>query len=120
MGNAMDKQDETRLKAMAAELAKNVKSEKDLGALTQQLLKLTVETALGAEMEEHLGYEKHDPAGRGSGSGSKGDSYDNVLAETINGLDKAGLIHRRGPWKNHGIRRAGHAGMAVLAQLASG
>jgi transposase InsO family protein len=32
--------------------------------------------------------------------GSKGDSYDNALAETINGLYKTELIHRRGPWKN--------------------
>ena len=30
--------------------------------------------------------------------GSKGDSYDNALAETINGLYKAELIHRRAPW----------------------
>ena len=29
----------------------------------------------------------------------RGDSYDNELAETINGLYKAELIHRRGPWK---------------------
>jgi transposase InsO family protein len=31
--------------------------------------------------------------------GSKGDSYDNALAETVNGLYKAELIHRRAPWK---------------------
>lgn len=31
--------------------------------------------------------------------GSRGDSCDNALAETINGLYKAELIHRRGPWK---------------------
>ncbi len=31
--------------------------------------------------------------------GSMGDSYDNALAETINGLYKAELIHRRAPWK---------------------
>ena len=31
--------------------------------------------------------------------GSTGDSYDNALAETINGLYKAELIHRRAPWK---------------------
>ena len=31
--------------------------------------------------------------------GSIGDSYDNALAETINGLYKAELIHRRAPWK---------------------
>jgi transposase InsO family protein len=32
--------------------------------------------------------------------GSVGDSYDNALAETINGLYKAEIIHRRGPWRN--------------------
>lgn len=31
--------------------------------------------------------------------GSQCDSYDNALAETINGLYKAELIHRRAPWK---------------------
>lgn len=31
--------------------------------------------------------------------GSRGDSYYNALAETINGLYKTELIHRRGPWK---------------------
>ena len=32
--------------------------------------------------------------------GSVGDSYDNALAETINGLFKTELIHRRGPWRS--------------------
>jgi transposase InsO family protein len=32
--------------------------------------------------------------------GSVGDSYDNALAETINGLYKAEVIHRRGPWQS--------------------
>ncbi|WP_420337040.1 IS3 family transposase [Roseibium sp.] len=32
--------------------------------------------------------------------GSVGDSYDDALAETINGLYKAELIHRRGPWSS--------------------
>lgn len=32
--------------------------------------------------------------------GSRGDSYDNALAESINGLYKAELIHRRAPWKS--------------------
>jgi putative transposase len=31
---------------------------------------------------------------------SVGDSYDNALAETINGLYKAEVIHRRGPWRS--------------------
>ena len=44
--------------------------------------------------------ERLDQAGVKPSVGSKGDSYDNALAETINGLYKAELIHRRGPWKN--------------------
>jgi transposase InsO family protein len=31
--------------------------------------------------------------------GSVGDSYDNALAETINGLYKTEVIYRRGPWR---------------------
>jgi transposase InsO family protein len=31
--------------------------------------------------------------------GSVGDSFDNALAETINGLFKTEVIHRRGPWR---------------------
>lgn len=64
--------DEKRLKELATELAKDIKSEKDLNALSAQLLKLTVETALGAEMEDHLGYAKHEPGGRGSGNSRNG------------------------------------------------
>jgi len=30
--------------------------------------------------------------------GSKGDSYDNALAETISGVYRAEVIHGRGPW----------------------
>lgn len=35
--------------------------------------------------------------------GSVGDSYDNALAETINGLYKAEVIHRSGPWKSFDV-----------------
>jgi transposase InsO family protein len=34
--------------------------------------------------------------------GSRGNSFDNALAETINGLYKAELIHRRAPWNTKG------------------
>jgi transposase InsO family protein len=43
--------------------------------------------------------ERLAQAGIESSVGSKGDSYDNALAETINGLYKAELIHRRAPWR---------------------
>jgi transposase InsO family protein len=32
--------------------------------------------------------------------GSRGDSYDNALAEAVNGLYKAEVIHRHGPWRS--------------------
>ena len=38
-------------------------------------------------------------AGAEPSVGSVGDSYDNALAETIIGLYKTEIIHRRGPWK---------------------
>ena len=44
--------------------------------------------------------ERLAEAGVESSVGSVGDSYDNALAETINGLYKAELIHRRGPWRS--------------------
>ena len=44
--------------------------------------------------------ERLAEAGIESSVGSRGDSYDNALAETINGLYKAEVIHRRGPWQN--------------------
>ena len=43
--------------------------------------------------------ERLAEAGIAPSVGSKGDSYDNALAETINGLYKAELIHHRRPWK---------------------
>jgi transposase InsO family protein len=43
--------------------------------------------------------ERRAAAGIEPSVGSVGDSYDNALAETINGLYKAEAIHRRGPWR---------------------
>jgi putative transposase len=44
--------------------------------------------------------ERLAEAGVESSVGSRGDSYDNALAETINGLYKTEVIRRRGPWRN--------------------
>jgi putative transposase len=44
--------------------------------------------------------ERLADAGVTGSVGSKGDSYDNALAETVNGLYKAELIERRGPWQS--------------------
>ena len=39
-------------------------------------------------------------AGIDGSVGSKGDSYDNALAESFNGLYKTELIYHEGPWRN--------------------
>ena len=44
--------------------------------------------------------ERLADAGTEPSVGSVGDSYDNALAETINGLYKAEVIHRCGPWRS--------------------
>lgn len=47
------------LEAFAKEAAKGIKTEKDLAEFSQMLTKITVEAALNAELDEHLGYDKH-------------------------------------------------------------
>jgi len=66
--------DRKKLEAIAKELAKGIKSEKDLSDLSREIVKMTVEAALGAEMEEHLGYAKHSSSGHNSGNSRNGSS----------------------------------------------
>ena len=47
------------LEAFAREAAKSIKTEKDLNSFSQMLTKVTVEAALNVELDEHLGYDKH-------------------------------------------------------------
>ena len=47
------------LEAFAREAAKGLKTEKDLNEFSQMLTKITVEAALNAELDDHLGYDKH-------------------------------------------------------------
>ena len=51
------------LLAIAKEAAKNIKTEHDLSQLTKMLSKITIEAALNAELDEHLGYEKNEITG---------------------------------------------------------
>ena len=60
--------------------------------------------------------ERLGEAGIEPSVGSVGDSYDNALAETINGLYKAELIHRRGPWRSFEGRRIRDADLGRLVQ----
>jgi putative transposase len=47
----------------------------------RRLKKALIERALGAELSDHLGYEKGDPSGRGSGNSRNGTSVKTVLTE---------------------------------------
>ena len=48
------------LEAFAREAAKTIKTESDLEDFRKMLTKVTVESALNAELDEHLGYDKHE------------------------------------------------------------
>lgn len=61
---AADRLRHPQLETLAGELAKHIKSEQDITALSRKLLQLTVESALKAKLDEHLGYERHAAAGR--------------------------------------------------------
>lgn len=71
--------DEKKLKALAAEFAKGIKTKADLNQLARMLTKLTVETALNAELTEHLGHTKNS-AKTGS--------------NTCNGYSSKNITHR--------------------------
>lgn len=51
--------DKKALEAFAREAAKSIKTPSDLDDFRKMLTKVTVETALNAELDDHLGYEKH-------------------------------------------------------------
>ena len=47
-----------QIKNLAKAAAKNIKTEADLNEFRQMLTKITVETALNAELDDHLGYSR--------------------------------------------------------------
>lgn len=51
--------DKKQLEAFAREAAKSIKTESDLNDFRQMITKVTVETALNAELDEHLGYDRY-------------------------------------------------------------
>ncbi|APP09154.1 transposase (plasmid) [Vibrio harveyi] len=55
----MDSMDKKALEVFACEVAKSIKTESELDDFRKMLTKVTVETALNVELDEHLGYHKH-------------------------------------------------------------
>ena len=87
-------------------VANSLRTELVLDALEQALYSRTGTQGLIHHSDRGCQYlsirytERLAEAGVDSSVGSVGDSYDNALAETINGLYKTEIIRRRGPWRN--------------------
>ena len=66
--------DRKKAESFAREFAKGIKTEEDLNEFRRIMTKVTIETALNTELDDHLGYSKHDKAKAGNsrnGSSSK-------------------------------------------------
>ena len=63
---------EEKIRRLVKEHSKEFKTQEQVSAISTFMMKSLLETALGAEMEEHLGYEKHAPEGHGSGNSRNG------------------------------------------------
>jgi putative transposase len=92
--------------------------------LLKQLTKSVIETALGEEMTEHLGYEKHDPAGVGADNIRNGTRAKTVLTDTTGSVeidvprDRAGTFEPQIVKKRQ--RRLGGVDEIVLSLYAKG
>jgi transposase-like protein len=76
--------DSTITPKLLDQLLANYSKPEDLtgeNGLFKQLKRALIERALGAELTEHLGYEKGDPGGRGSGNSRNGTSSKTILTE---------------------------------------
>src|SRR6478752_4463194 len=72
--------------------------------LLSQVTKAVLERALAEEMSEHLGYDKHDPAGRGSGNSRNGSTGKRLLTE-IGGIDLEVPRDRAGSFSPQIVRK---------------
>ena len=78
---AREQQEKGISEGLIDELLKKGRKPEDIHALLKQLTKAVVERAMQVEMKEHLGYEKHDPAGANSGNSRNGVSCKTLTGE---------------------------------------
>jgi putative transposase len=72
--------------------------------LLSQVTKAVLERALAEEMTGHLGYDKHDPAGRGSGNSRNGSTGKTVLTD-VGAVDLAVPRDRNGSFEPQIVRK---------------
>lgn len=75
------------LKQIALAAAKNIKTQQDLTEFQRMLTKVTVEAALNAELDDHLGYERHET--------SDGSNYRNGYSSKTVQTDGVNLSSKR-------------------------
>jgi putative transposase len=68
----MDEEQKEKFREIAREMGKEIRSAEDLSGLMSEFLKMTVESALNAELSHHLGYDKHAVEGRNTGNSRNG------------------------------------------------
>src|SRR5438270_8743379 len=76
-------ENKTKLETALDELLSGKTTEEIVGpdGLLKQLTKALLERAMNAELTHHLGYEKHEPEGRGSGNNRNGKSHKQVQGD---------------------------------------
>jgi putative transposase len=67
--------------ALIAAISKSCKTPAEVTAKLKELFAGTLETMLEAEMDVHLGYEKHSPQGNGSGNSRNGHGHKTISTE---------------------------------------
>ena len=78
-------QEVSRREALLSELAAECQSPEEFMDLLGDLKKSLLEKALEAKMDHHLGYRKHESAGRGSGNSRNGKRCKPSGAKALNG-----------------------------------
>jgi putative transposase len=75
------------------------------GGLLKAMTKTVIETALDEELSEHLGYDRHDPAGHGSGDSRNGTRSKTILTDSCGGVEIEVPRDRAGTFDPHIVKK---------------
>lgn len=109
---------------MAAAQASGISFADSVDGILKALTKTVVETALDEELTDHLGYDKHDPAGRSCANSRNGFRSKTVLTDTVGEIeiqvprDRDGSFHPQLMRKHQ--RRLSRVDELVLSLYAKG